>query len=149
MKIKLVLTGIIAAMTLVAGACNPAAQAGSSVGKTATIDISNDELANNKHITRQIEIVQGGTLTLVLASNASTGFSWNEQAQIADKKVLEQTGHQNVAPTNTSVVGAAGQEKWTFKALAKGTTTVAVAYSQPWNGGQKGVWTVDLTVTVK
>jgi inhibitor of cysteine peptidase len=46
-------------------------------------------------------------------------------------------------------VGAAGGEVVTLHALAAGTTTVALSYSQPWSGGTKGVWTYHLSVTVK
>ncbi|MFC1983316.1 protease inhibitor I42 family protein, partial [Chloroflexota bacterium] len=45
--------------------------------------------------------------------------------------------------------GTPGQEVWTFKALKKGTTTVFMEYSRPWEGGEKGEWTFNLTVTVK
>jgi len=53
-----------------------------------------------------------------------------------------------VAP-ETSLVGAPGKEVWTFKALKKGTTKIAMEYSQPWEGGEKGGWTFNLTVVVK
>jgi predicted secreted protein len=39
-------------------------------------------------------------------------------------------------------------EFWTFKALMKGTSTISMEYSQPWDGGTKKAQTFSLTVTV-
>jgi len=54
-----------------------------------------------------------------------------------------------VSPENKGLVGAPGEEVWTFKALKKGTSTIALEYSRPWEGGEKGEWTLNLTVIVK
>ena len=85
MKMKLVLTGIMATILLVTGAC--ATAQGGTANKLVTVDIGNDELNNNKHITKQVAIAKGGTLTVILASNPATGFGWNEQAQIGNAAV--------------------------------------------------------------
>jgi inhibitor of cysteine peptidase len=62
--------------------------------------------------------------------------------------VVQQTGHEFVSPEKTGLVGAPGNEVWTFKALKKGTSTVTMEYSRLWEGGEKGVWTFNLTVVV-
>ena len=36
-----------------------------------------------------------------------------------------------------------------FKVLGKGESQVYVEYSQPWDGGEKDVWTYEMLVTVK
>jgi inhibitor of cysteine peptidase len=61
---------------------------------------------------------------------------------------VEQTGHEYVAPTS-DLMGAPGKEVWTFKALEKGTTIIAMQYSRPWEGGEQAEWTFSLTVIVK
>ena len=48
----------------------------------------------------------------------------------------------------TPMVGAGGVENWTFKALAKGETTISMEYSRPWEGGEKAAQTFELTVVV-
>lgn len=100
-----------------------------------------------------VEVGAGDTLTVTLCSNPSTGFSWPESAQISDQTIVQQTDHKYVAPETeagaTPVVGAPGTEVWTFKALKKGTSTIYVEYSRPWEGGEKGEWTFRLTVVVK
>jgi len=95
----------------------------------------------------------GDSLTLILESNPSTGYQWNEQAAIIGASSIgaevEQTEHKYVAPDSKDnmLVGASGQEQWTFKALNKGMATVYLDYSRPWES--KAEKTFTLTVTVK
>lgn len=107
--------------------------------------VSADESNNGK----QVEIAAGGSLTVTLESNATTGFEWSATAEISDQGVLKQTGHQFVAPEDTGMVGAPGEEVWTFEALKKGTSTVSMEYSRPWESGEKAAQTFSLTVVVK
>jgi len=142
MKAKLVLLCAVGVLSLFLFACAPAA-------RQASVEVSCDDFSQQNYITRQVEVGAGGTLTLTLCSNQTTGFAWSETAQISDQSVLQQTDHRFVSPEAEGVVGAAGKEVWTFNALKKGTSTVSVEYSRPWEGGEKGVWTFNLTVTVK
>jgi inhibitor of cysteine peptidase len=142
MKAKLILVCAVGVLSLFLFACAPAA-------KQASVEVSCDDFSQQNHITKQVEVGAGGTLTVTLCSNQTTGFMWSETAQISDQSVLQQTDHKFVPPEAEGVVGAAGQEVWTFNALKKGTSTVSVEYSRPWEGGEKGVWTFNLTVTVK
>jgi inhibitor of cysteine peptidase len=82
-----------------------------------------------------------------LDSNATTGYSW-ELKGISDTAVLEKTDNKYEAPTS-GLMGAGGKEVWTFKALKTGTTTLSMEYSQPWEGGQKGTNSFNVTVVVK
>lgn len=118
--------------------------------KQATIEVTIDELNTQKNVTRDIQVVPGDTLTVILGSNASTGYNWSEQAQISDAAVLEQTGHRYVEPDMaTPLAGASGKEEWTFKVLRAGMATVAMDYSRPWQGGEQDTWTFKLNVTVE
>lgn len=155
MKIRIVsLLGLAGILSLSAAACSAAA--GQTNGtptpekqaEITGIEVSYDELAATKHISREIEITHFGILQVTLYSNQTTGYSWSETAQIADFKVLQQESHEYVAPT-ANRVGAGGKEVWVFKTLAPGKTTLNAAYSQPWAGGEKGEWTFELNVTVK
>ncbi len=43
-------------------------------------------------------------------------------------------------------------ERWEtegFKALKKGSSTIYLEYSRPWEGGEKGEWTCTVNVVVK
>ena len=103
----------------------------------------------DQHISKEVEVPAGGSLTVTLCSNPTTGFQWSESAQISDESVLEQVDHEFVPPEAENIVGGAGKEVWTFKALKKGTTEVSMEYSRPWEGGEKAEWTFTVTVVVK
>ncbi|MHB8085124.1 MAG: protease inhibitor I42 family protein [Dehalococcoidia bacterium] len=122
----------------------------SSPKSDTTIVVTYDQFAKEKNIVQDVNVLPGGTIIVQLVSNKTTGYSWNENAQISDPAVLSQTGHSYVAPSDTGGrVGVAGDEVWTFRALIAGKSTVYEEYGQPWAGGQKGDWTFKLNVTVK
>jgi len=134
MKSKLALIGTVIAISLCLFACSQAP-------KQVAVDDS--------YSGKEVELGVGGSLTVTLESNATTGFQWTEQAVISNQTVLEQVNHQFEAPADTGMVGAPGKEIWTFKALKKGKSTVSMEYSQAWEGGEKAAQTFDLTVVVK
>lgn len=136
---------IVFAAVLTLPAC---AHADSRPAQTTTVEVSYDDLLNQKNISRQVDLVAGDTLRLVLASNASTGYQWTAEATISDGGVLTQTGHQTVAPTDAKP-GAAGTEVWTFDAIKPGSATLSTAYGQPWPGGTKDAWTFSAEVSVR
>lgn len=115
--------------------------------QTQTIQISYDDLLDQKQVRRTVNMAVGDFLQVSLGSNASTGFQWAEQMQITDPKVLAQTGHEAIAPRE-SMPGAAGSEVWVLQAMAPGTATVSTTYSRPWEGGEKDTWTFTADVTV-
>ncbi len=147
MKAKLVLTVMAVAALLATGACSLAR--GASVPQQANVEVTTEEFLNMKHVAREVTIAHGGVLTVTLGSNPTTGFRWTEIAQIGDPTILQQADNEFLIPDEQGVVGAAGKQVWTFKALKTGTTTVSMEYSRPWQGGEKGEWTFDLTVVVK
>jgi len=100
---------------------------------------------------QEIELSAGNMLSIVLDANPTTGFRW-ELTEISDASVLEVTGNSyeqgEQGTSNPPVVGAGGQETWTFNALAAGTATLSMEYSRPWEGGEKAVETFEVTVNV-
>ena len=105
------------------------------------------DFETQKHITDEFKLQAGKGVTIILCSNQTTGFKWNEQANISNPEVLEQVKHEYVA-TPARKVGAAGTEKFTFRGIKQGTTTVSMEYSRDWEGGEKAEWTCTLTITV-
>jgi inhibitor of cysteine peptidase len=140
MKIKLVVLSILALMSLSLLACATVASANS-------VEVSINDFSSQNNITREITVSAGGSFKISLESNATTGFSWPEQAEIGNTAIVKQTDHEYIAPTS-DLMGAPGKEVWTFKALKKGTTIIAMEYSRPWAGGEQAEWTFNLTVTV-
>lgn len=141
MKTKLILTCAVVIASLCLLACSPAT-------KEASVEVSCDDFMEGKHISQEVEVAVGDSLTVTLCSNPTTGFKWSESAEISDRAVLQQTKHEFLSPKG-DLVGAAGQEVWTFKALKPGTTELSMEYSRPWEGGEKAEWTFVLTVVVK
>jgi len=115
------------------------------------VEVSCYDFVSNNSISQETELPVGGLLKVTLCSNPTTGYRWQESAEISDPDVLRRTGHEFVGPENEPPPppGTPGQEVWTFEALKAGVSTVSVDYSQPWEGGEKRTWTYTLVVTVK
>lgn len=115
--------------------------------QTTTIEMSYDDLLDQKNITRTLTLNLGDTLQISLGSNPSTGFRWTPQMQITDPTVLAQAGHEVLGPS-VARPGAAGREVWALQAIGPGATTVSTTYGRPWSGGEKDSWTFSAEVTV-
>lgn len=132
MKLKLILIGAVATVLLTLTACPAAAQ-----------QVSVDD----SYAGKEVKIGVGGSLTVALASNQTTGFQW-ELKEISDTSRLQKIDSKYEAST-TGLLGAGGKEIWTFKALKAGRATINMEYSQPWEGGEKAASTFNLTVVMK
>jgi inhibitor of cysteine peptidase len=141
MKVKIGIICTLAALATVMFGCTLAPG-------QASVNLSCDDFASQNQITRELSVKAGDSFTVTLCSNPTTGFQW-ESAVISDQSVLTETNHQFVGPEDENLVGAGGKDVWTFQALKKGTSTISIAYSRPWEGGEKGVWTFTAVVTVK
>lgn len=98
-------------------------------------------------VTDAVAIGQGDSLQVTLCTNPSTGFSWEDP--IGEGAATLELESRAVAEPVDAAPGAPGQEAFTFRSIAPGETIVHFVYSQPWAGGTKGAWTLDLTVTVE
>ena len=109
--------------------------------------VASDILVDGSYAGKEVEIVAGGSLTVTLESNPTTGFQW-ELAGISDEAVLELIDQEFVAP-ETALVGAGGKELWTFKVLNEGVSEISMEYRRPWEEGIEPAETLTLTVIVK
>jgi len=96
---------------------------------------------------KQITANAGDSFTITLDSNPSTGFSWSISA-ITDESVIDDVSNE-FKGADTGMVGAGGQEVWTFKAVDKGSSTIEMKYSRPWEQGVEPAATFNVTVVVK
>ncbi len=160
MKIKTLVALFLTGLVLLLGACNGAETTTDTSTPSNNVPpapnkylvvITSDDFAQSPDIVRQAEVKAGDTFTISIDSNATTGFSWTEQAVVSNANILTQTGHQYIAPPegDTPVAGVPGSEEWTFKANQTGTVKINLSYDRPWEGGEKGVRTFELTVVVK
>ena len=67
---------------------------------------------------------------------------------MSGENVLKEPDYYFEEPVS-DVPGTAGVEVWTFQAIGSGKAEVHMAYSQPWEGGEKEEWTYTMTVTVR
>ncbi len=141
MRIKMFFLLTCAVLVFTLGAC--------SSSQNASLTLTADDFAKETGITRDVVMGIGDTLTVTLASNASTGYSWNEVPAISNPPVLQQLTHKYIEPSaKTPVAGAPGKEEWTFKGTNEGATTLSFRYARPWESTM-GLWQLKLNVTVK
>jgi len=76
-----------------------------------------------------LTVTKGETFEIVLTSNPSTGFVWTV-AEEADTAVVTLEDQAYEKP-DSSAMGAPGTERFTFKAVGTGTTTMALKYARP------------------
>lgn len=138
MKMSSVPAGLIAATLLFLVGCS----------SMNAVSLSCDDLRRQKNISKQIAVNTREAFTVNLCSNASTGFRWQDSANISDKTIVRQIDHKHIAPAQ-AMPGAPGQQTWTFEALRKGTVQITNEYGQPWPGGEKSAWKLILNVLVK
>ena len=69
--------------------------------------------------------------------------------ELPEITVLELVDHKFVPPEDTGVVGAPGEEVWTFRALNTGESTIFMEYRRSWEEGVQPAKTFTLTVVVK
>ncbi|MBN1177160.1 MAG: protease inhibitor I42 family protein [Dehalococcoidales bacterium] len=160
MKYRLIMLGLIVILALSMGACQsgttgdstepekPKSSTDSYAAATSVKYYTCRVLEETPNLEDDISFTANKGVTVILCSNQTTGFQWNEEADISDTSIVEQTSHTYTAPTSDKV-GASGMEKFVFMGVSPGAATVKLEYSQPWDGGEKAVWTVTLNITIK
>ena len=140
---KLVIFGLVSILLL------PLLMVGCGGGGGAkTIEITLDEFMAQNDVVKSVEISHPGSLTVKLGSNPTTGYGW-EEANISNTAVVTQASREFVGPENTGMVGAGGTDVWVFDSKNVGNATIKFNYSRPWEGGEKGTFTLTINLTVK
>lgn len=137
---------LFVATAFVMAACSSGGDAAG--GPTVTVDCATfeSEGAGGVSLTREVSAGIGETVLVRLCSNPSTGFSWEDPTWEGDASLDGLT--RSAAAADAPLPGAAGTESFTFEATGAGSAIVHFVYSQPWAGGIKGAWRLDLTVNV-
>ena len=129
---KLIMLAGALVFTLLLAACSPAPQ-------SVSVDAS--------HSGETVNVASGASVIVTLDSNDTTGYEWR-LAEDVDEDVLRLANSEYIAP-ETTLVGAGGQEVWTFEAVGAGETTISLEYVRPWEEGVPAVDTFQLTVVVE
>ncbi len=94
-----------------------------------------------------IGIRKGQEFTINFISNASTGYSWKVDESY-DKNIVNLVGHEYKS-SNSGMVGAAGEELWTFKGVNRGNTKLNFSYVRPWESSKQPLNIKNFNITVK
>jgi len=90
----------------------------------------------------------GKTFFIKVSSNPSTGFSW-ELNKPLDTILLLQGSDYIPRKTNPKVVGAGGEEIWTFQAIKPGKTVISLKYWRTWEKDQPPARIYNFPVEIK
>lgn len=121
----------VVALVLGLAACTPA--------RSITVD----ERADGQ----QIALTLRQTLSVVLPSNPSTGYSW-EVAEL-DPTLLQQGASTFTPDANTPPrVGSGGTETFRFKPLKPGELDLVLTYHRPWEAGVAPIQTFTLRLRI-
>jgi len=93
-----------------------------------------------------ISIAKGHDFLVALASNPTTGYSWT--ASVSNANVEDEGSAYQATPVAPHVVGAGGQQIFSFEGSAKGTATITFSYARPWEKGKPAAKTAVFHVTV-
>ncbi|HMA37688.1 MAG TPA: protease inhibitor I42 family protein [Chloroflexia bacterium] len=99
-----------------------------------------------------VVVAAGSRFTLVLESNASTGYSWqlDPPADRTHVQLIDNTYYQPPPAAGTPpLAGAPGFELWNFQALAPGQTTVTLHYSRPFDKTTPPAQVVTFTILIQ
>lgn len=136
---------ILGIMVLLVSGCGGEPSAG-------IIEISCDEFTQRQSISDSLIIDSGQEITIKLCSNPSTGFEWSGSPENTNPSILTQDNHEFLIQNENGTPlppGTPGQQVWTFSTASAGQSQLYFEYSRNWEGGEKGVWTYTLKVTVQ
>lgn len=138
-----VLLGAVLAAPAAAQSPAPAAPA-----PAAAVTIDCDAFMATPNAIAAVDAPAGSAVIVSLCSNPSTGFRWEDPVS-SDPSIVSVGAWTYVAPADAAPPGAGGTEVLTLVAGATGHATVTASYDQPWEGGEKGAWTLALDVVVR
>jgi predicted secreted protein len=112
------------------------------------IELSLSDFTAVNNIVKDITLTYPGTLTVRLESNGTTGYQWGDTV-ITDPGLIAQISQNLVGPQDTTMVGSASTDIRVFNTGKAGTSTIKLSYDRAWEGGEKGIYTLTINVTIK
>jgi predicted secreted protein len=125
----------------------PAGQTSEEVGPAGENQVSDETDSSKENVPSQLDVAVGQEFSITLASNATTGYHW-ELAAPLDEAVVKLVASQ-YKTHETKMLGAGGQEIWTFTAVGRGQTVVQLKYVRPWEKDVPPVKTASYVVIVR
>lgn len=138
---------LLLALALVAAGCDGAA---TTYPDTGEAEASEPVALGAEDNGRQVRLAPGQVLVVSLASNPTTGYSW--EVIEADAAVLQQQGEAEFQQSETGdqqMVGVGGTETLRFAAAEPGQTTLTLVYHRPWEKDVEPLETFSVEVVVR
>jgi len=136
----LFIAGVVAAAVLVAGCTS-----GGTPPPSMNVTVASPLLLNESMNGSTIAVPLNTALTLELAENPTTGYSWNlsttEGLRVASTDFLPDDA-------NGTRVGAGGTRRWQIEAVATGLQTITALYVRPWETPTADMTTYSVEVSV-
>lgn len=136
----LFVVGIVAAAVMVAG-CTSGGDPPPSLRVTAETPLLLNKSTNGS----TIAVPLNTTLTLELAENPSTGYSWNLTVTPGLRVDFDE---YVPGAANAPVVGAGGIHRWELTAVAPGLQEIAGVYARPWENATADATTYSVEISV-
>ena len=109
---------------------------------------SKDVRLNDGDNGKTVQVAVGGTVTLTLESNPTTGFSWNKVEDV-DKSILKlEKNDYKQKSSPAGMVGVGGRNTIVYRALKAGTAKIDLIYMQPWEPDSQFITKYSVTVEV-
>jgi predicted secreted protein len=118
--IRLRLAMLTLLVAIVSATCGPGSEVGTREPETVELGEQDSEST--------VPLRAGDQLLIRLDSNVTTGFAWAIVSEPATE-VLELVGSEYVEP-ETGMLGAGGQELWTFVATGEGVSDLELSYDR-------------------
>ena len=134
----------VLALAIVAG-CSASTSSGGAGGGSSGSAPSDVKLTEAQNATT-VEVAKGGTVTVSLTGNPTTGFDWIPDGLVPP--VLAQQGQSSFKP-QSSLIGAAGVVTLTFKAVESGRGELKLQYKRPFETTSTPARTWSANVVVK
>ena len=77
-----------------------------------------------------IETAVGRNIVIALESNPTTGYVWRVAGRV-DQAIVGLMS-SDYEPSPSTALGAGGHQRWTFRAVGQGTTTLRFDYARSW-----------------
>lgn len=94
-----------------------------------------------------VHLPEGGSVTIELPCNPSTGYMWTLKGTY-DEAVVIMTGDSIEKPENNSKVGAPVKKIISFKAVGNGTAGITYEYRRPWETNKTPDKTFEILINV-
>jgi inhibitor of cysteine peptidase len=98
------------------------------------------------HNGASVEVNRGERISITLAGNPTTGYSW--ELVDFDEVVVELVGEPEYK-SDSKLIGSGGAYTFTLKALAPGVTTVKLVYQRSWETDVEPMEVFEVTLNVK